>query len=326
MATISFGGLISGLNTTEIIDAIMAAERIPVDQMEAKQEIYESKIEDYQSLNSYLLSLQVSVTQLSYASTFSGRSVTVSDGDYLGATITTSAKVGTYTIEIDQLATSQSISSDYISDPESAMGYEGDIIVDGVTISIESDDTYEDLVSKINNATSNVSASLLQTTDENYKLVLTAAQSGEGNIDLRDANDSGILESLGLTTDTFTLRNEITNGTQSEGYTSSTTALSELLNLTSPALSGSIVISDGTDTTTINIDLDDENTTLESIRDAINAEGNGITASIVEEEVDGETVYRLQIEGAGEIDFSSSDATGQNVLETLGFIQADIKK
>ena len=69
----SVDGLISGLDTTELIDSIMAVERRSVLLLEARKERYTNRVLSSQSVTAKLLSLQSGADALSRSTTFDAR-------------------------------------------------------------------------------------------------------------------------------------------------------------------------------------------------------------------------------------------------------------
>lgn len=104
---VSFGGLESGLDTSEIISAEMAIYEEPLDSLESQQTSLNTQISDYQTLNSQMLSLQQAAdalaTPASYDEAFSASS---SNAAVASGTITGGTSVGSTTFTVDQLATS----------------------------------------------------------------------------------------------------------------------------------------------------------------------------------------------------------------------------
>jgi len=105
------GGLASGMDTQALIDKIMTAERVPLDRLEQKRNTLSYQKSMLQDINLKLFELQNKTTDLIFSRTFSSKSVTASDDKLLSAVASTSAKVGSYTLKVKQLATPTSISS-----------------------------------------------------------------------------------------------------------------------------------------------------------------------------------------------------------------------
>ncbi|HNW33662.1 MAG TPA: flagellar filament capping protein FliD [Candidatus Ozemobacteraceae bacterium] len=105
------GGLASGMDTQALIDKIMTAERVPLDRLEQKRNTISYQKSMLQDINLKLFELQNKTTDLIFSRTFNSKSVSASDDKLLSAVASTSAKVGTYTLKVKQLATPTTISS-----------------------------------------------------------------------------------------------------------------------------------------------------------------------------------------------------------------------
>jgi flagellar hook-associated protein 2 len=116
---VSFGGLESGLDTSEIISAEMAIFEQPLDSLKTQQTSLNTQISDYQTINSQLLSLQQAADALAdpiaYDQAFSATS---SNSSVATGTITSGTSAGAVTLAVDQLATgSTQISSGTVASP-----------------------------------------------------------------------------------------------------------------------------------------------------------------------------------------------------------------
>ena len=103
---VSFGGLESGLNTSEIISAEMQVFEQPLDALQTQQSTLNTQISDYQAINSQLLTLQQSADALAdpvaYDEAFSASS---SNSSIATGTISSGSQAGSVTLAVDQLAT-----------------------------------------------------------------------------------------------------------------------------------------------------------------------------------------------------------------------------
>jgi len=321
MVQLAVTGLISNLDTDSIIDALVEVRRQPAALLEQKQETQSSLLVALQNLNARMLSLSVSTSSLSDTRTFQANQANSSNTSVLMASATYLADPGSYTIEVQTLAQSHSIAGGTFADQTEALELEGQFFIDGELITVESSDSLSTIATAINNQTSTVRASVLEVADDEYRLVLTRREAGAESIELFEASASGVLSSLGLIAGTSTIANPVTNGGRGVGLTEDSTAVGSLLELSSPAPSGTITLDDGSGP--INVAIDLEADSLQAIATAINDEatlqGSTVTASVVTEEVDGETVYRLEITGDDSVSFTDDN----NVLQSLQILQAD---
>ncbi|MGA1198532.1 MAG: flagellar cap protein FliD N-terminal domain-containing protein, partial [Candidatus Latescibacterota bacterium] len=306
---VSFSGLSSGIDTATIVEQLIAIERRPVTLLENQQIREENKLTVLQEINTSLLTTKTSVEALSKPEGFDLFNVSSSHEDIVGVSSTGGAASGSFSVEVLGLAQAQTRSSQSFSSKSTALGLGGDIVINGKAITINSDDTLTDLQDSINDANAGVTAQILQVSSTDFRLLITSENTGVEGFSLLDASATDVLQGLGFTNTSTSIKNAITGGAQSEQFVSSTTAVGSLLGVnTSP--SGSVTI--GNQTVAINLATD----SLQDIKDAIDAAGPaGVTTSIVTEEDDnGSTVFRLQIDG------TTTFADDGNVLEALGVL------
>lgn len=101
---ITFGGIISGLDTNAIIDAMLSVRRLPIGRLERRAELIYFEKQAYQRINSHILTLQNATLNLRYESTFRRKSVISSSEALLNATAGYGALNRSYSVEIDQVA------------------------------------------------------------------------------------------------------------------------------------------------------------------------------------------------------------------------------
>jgi flagellar hook-associated protein 2 len=105
-APVSFGGLLSGLNTSQIINAELAAYEQPLQQLQAQQSSLSTQASDYQTINSELLALQQAgdalASPLAYDQAYS---VASSNSSVATGSVTSGSQAGSISLAVDQLAT-----------------------------------------------------------------------------------------------------------------------------------------------------------------------------------------------------------------------------
>lgn len=108
MGTITSGiGLVSGLNTSSIIDGLMKIEERPKTDLETRMTEAGKKKDAFNNLSLELTALKVSVLALNKTSTFNNRSVTSSNESLLTASASAGAAKGTYSFQVSRLVTTQ---------------------------------------------------------------------------------------------------------------------------------------------------------------------------------------------------------------------------
>jgi flagellar hook-associated protein 2 len=116
---VSFSGLVSGLNTQSIINAEMAVYEQPLTNLQTEQSTINTKIADYQAINTQLLTLQQSADALADPSAFNeAYSASSSASSVATASVTSGTQTGSLTFAVDQLAVgSTQISAGTVASP-----------------------------------------------------------------------------------------------------------------------------------------------------------------------------------------------------------------
>ena len=295
-------GLVSGLETDSIITSLINIEKAPITKLQQKQAVYQSKISSFGMLKSSLSTLQTAVSALKNPDNFSaGYTSTSSNKDFLGVSVSdaTSVSAGTYKIKINQLATSAQMTGYTYSENSSTVGTGtlhfrvGDGNKQSVSINTENQ-SLEEIAQAINDAEADVTASVLKVAENDYRLTLTANDTG---------NDiSYSFQETGFTFDTSAQAGK-TNGEtmKSQAFNSDSTAL---------GLTGTLSVN-GTDIALTGTE------NLNDIKTAVDAIA-GISAAV---NFDTETgKYSLSVTNdtaKGEINLSFRDSTDSTGLSHL---------
>ena len=92
---VSFSGLVSGLNTQSIISAEMAVYEQPLNNLQTEQSTINTKITDYQAINTQLLSLQQAADALAYPAAFNeAYAAASSDSSIATASVSSGTQTG----------------------------------------------------------------------------------------------------------------------------------------------------------------------------------------------------------------------------------------
>jgi len=190
MAGITIDGLVSGLQTADLIAELMEAERAPITRMESTKEEYQNKISLLQDLSLKLSTLKISADTLNTSSLYGARAVTSSQENVLTASAQSGAPTGRYTIQVEQIALAHQLASGVTSDPSARVFGIGTITLQvgsgsPVTINITSDNnSLNGIRDAINNAGLPITASIVGSGSE-YRLVILSNTTGtEGQITL----------------------------------------------------------------------------------------------------------------------------------------------
>jgi flagellar hook-associated protein 2 len=189
--TIAVDGIVSGLDTSAIIDSLVAVYSVSKDGLEDKVDDYEDKQEALTSLMSRLDDLTSSLETLNESTSFRAYTASSSDETAVLAEATGEAIAGAYTVEVSQLATSET----EVSDQSFASYTAADTIAYGdytitygsdapVTVTLDSSQTsLDDLASAINDQVEGVTAYIINNGSaiDPYQLVLVGEDTGVEN-------------------------------------------------------------------------------------------------------------------------------------------------
>jgi len=107
----SVDGLVSGLNTTDIINQLIATERSTQDQLKATQQKAKDQIAAYQSLNTKLASLRDAAANLAKSTGWAAMKASSSNSNVATATAASGAFGGSLTFTVGNLATAAAVVS-----------------------------------------------------------------------------------------------------------------------------------------------------------------------------------------------------------------------
>jgi flagellar hook-associated protein 2 len=176
-------GLVSGLNTTQIISQLMKLERSSQDRLRVQQTQTETGISALRSLNAKFLSISSAAKTLMGASGWNAAAATSSDVTRASATSKAGAAAGEVTFAVKQLASTEVLKSagtvTATTDLVAAASSTFTITKDGTAVSVSTGDgTLAGVVDGINAAKAGVTASMVQVSPGAYALQLTSTTSG----------------------------------------------------------------------------------------------------------------------------------------------------
>lgn len=205
MSTNFVSGLVSGVDTTALVDATIQAQSGPLLLLQRRQATETARLSAWKSLEAILVSLKAESDRLGKASLWNSLATSSSDEEALTASATGQTALGEHEIFVVALATANQIrSQDYATRTTEVGQGTLTIGVGGNTteLTVASGTTLEELVDQINTSEAEVTASLVSGRNDDgdpvLHLVLTGTQTGaEEKIDI-----SGTL--TGGTSPTFT--------------------------------------------------------------------------------------------------------------------------
>jgi flagellar hook-associated protein 2 len=224
---VQLSGGSSNIDFVDTVDKMIAARRIPADNLERRVEENDEKIAALKELQTLMGSLKDAMSNLYGATSFdnsknifeSKQIYASSDGSdagtLMGVTASNAAQTGSYTFEIDQVASKHKLSSDTQAVAASAdvtgITGTGTFTVTGgtgsSTITINGGESLQDIRDKINNVkgTTGVQASVVKVSDTESTIILTSTEEGVDNR-MSFSDDTGsVLQNLGILTDPTTI-------------------------------------------------------------------------------------------------------------------------
>jgi flagellar hook-associated protein 2 len=322
-ATLNLTGLVSNTDWQSLVSSINAAQ-LQAAQAPLNSELtgQQNTLSAWQSFNTSLSAVTNYITTnnlntatgyQSYDASMTCSDSSITPSNVLSASIGTGTiAAGTYAIEVSNLAAPEQIASGSFTSSSTALGISGEMVINGTTVTVASTDSLIGVANAINSANAGVSASVLAISGSDYRLTLQSTGAGSSSISLQDGEGSSVLESLNLGTQ---LPNQSGSDALSDSYSSESTPVGTLLNLTSPP-SGSIEI-EGSDNNWHSVAVNLGTDSLQTIATSItNAAIPGVSASVVPTTTGGTTTYQLEITNVNATNLQDSN----NVLNTLGIV------
>ena len=201
MAGIQLSGLASGFDWKTFTDSVMEMERAPARRYEAEQTKNDNKKAQLSSLGTKLASLQTAMTALASSSLGAGRKVVNENSSaVVQATVSSATPVGTYEVEVTQLATASRLTGGVAAQPGAT--YAGTLNIKSTAagvptpITITADMDVADIVAAINDSEAGVTAICNKA---GTQIVVTNQVTGAGNdIVVTDESGGALKGILGL--------------------------------------------------------------------------------------------------------------------------------
>lgn len=236
-ASSSYVSGLTDLDTAELVQDAYDAKMEVADTVEAEIDDIELEIAAFEDLQTLLESLEDAAEALtaetelesSRDDVWVGKSAYLSSSDantdasdVFGVLVDDTAAAGSYTLEITQLATAHKLGGDTYTDSTSELALSGTISLvagddyEAVDIAITDDMSLDDIADAINDETSStgVSASVLQISDDEFMLVLSAVDTGQEITFDTDGADTTLAQSLGFVAADGSYSNELVTADQ----------------------------------------------------------------------------------------------------------------
>jgi flagellar hook-associated protein 2 len=193
MASVSFSGLGSGLDTGSIVDQLVAVERSSADKLSTRQGYLTTQVSLVGGISSALAALGTAVRGMDLASELQPRTATSSDS-HVSVAASTGAAAGSHAIRVINTAQNQVVSSrGFASTAAGVLGAGGVTLTqpDGSAKNVtwSATDSLTTVADRISAAGANVKGSVVFD-GTSYRLVVTSTASGSaGAVTFSDAGD-----------------------------------------------------------------------------------------------------------------------------------------
>ncbi|HHN46159.1 MAG TPA: hypothetical protein ENN09_01840 [Planctomycetes bacterium] len=201
MANFYVSGLMSGLDTNNLISQLMSIERRPLNTLLNNISSAKRLKDVFGELNTALLALKDAAAKAGTAAAFSGLKAVSSDASLLGASAGSAASAGTYTFTVVHALTRGLDASNAFADADSTTG-EGTLVFfvggeEAGQVELTDTDTYASVVEKINAAGLGLTASMISA-DGGYRILVEAPDSGAAS-DVEITSTAGDLSFVTVT-------------------------------------------------------------------------------------------------------------------------------
>lgn len=182
MSTFSIDGLISGLNTTDVINRLLEIERAPIRRLQARKAEANTRLSAWRDLNAKLTALLDRAAALARGLTYRAARAVTSDARVASASASAGAPPGTYALGVIRLASAHQLSTDPYADKDAPVFGTGTltITVGGASTQVavaEGQNSLAGIAGAINAANAGVHAAVVQT-GGGYRLLVTSRTTG----------------------------------------------------------------------------------------------------------------------------------------------------
>ena len=122
MSNISFDGLITGLDTTAMIQRLMAVERQPLVRLQERQKAFDARVTAWGDISTSLSSVRTALSNILSPAKFDLFSATSSDKSILTATASPTASPGALTFRVTALAAAHQVMSQAFTSSSQLVG------------------------------------------------------------------------------------------------------------------------------------------------------------------------------------------------------------
>jgi len=282
--SVQVDGLISGLDTTALIDSIIAASGIPKQAIEARVTDYETKADRISDLVNRIADITTALDDMAAIGDFRSFAADYAENDAFSVAVDGEAVEGSYDIEITEMAKAEQWVSDGFSSSSTDAGLVGDLVFeyDGETSKITTDGmTLTEIAAEVNDV-DGLTAYVMNTGDATspYRLVIQGDDRGSDySIDF-SGSDPPVSAGLGFDTSA-----NQTVAAASAALTINGVAVTSDTNTVTDAIPGMTLTITGTTTDAVTVDVSSDPEAIEekvqAFVDAYNDVANFISTNSI---------------------------------------------
>lgn len=186
MAIAGVDGLVSGIKSNDIIDALIQADRASAGVLERRSGLFQKRLDAVRAFNTRLLAAQIDAATLKSSGTFLARTATVSNATALGVTASTVATPGSYAVNVKavaaahQVSTGSALASASVANGTGTLTIKAGNGVEKVLNLDPSNSSLDGIAKAINDANAGMTAQVVNT-GSGYKMFLQAKETGLAN-------------------------------------------------------------------------------------------------------------------------------------------------
>lgn len=202
----SISGLISGIQTADLVNQIIAASSGPLLRTQQQSSLAAQQKSVLDTAKGLLDTLQSAAKTLRDGTAFDAMSAVTAplagSKPLVSASAAPEAIPATYQVQVSSLAATQKLGSTAVASPTTALGVTGTISVNGTAITIQATDSLNDIRDAINLANTGtsatkVTATILSVGTSDHRLILQSDTPGTAGATLADTTGT-VLQSLGI--------------------------------------------------------------------------------------------------------------------------------
>jgi len=251
--SVYFSGMISGLDTDELIRQLMAIERRPITLMKQKISRIEEQQSAWRDVNTRLSNLESKLKELLNEDLFAAMKATSSAEGVARASVRAGAPAATYRVEVKQLAQAY-VGAGAKVDLSATVAAEGSLTVkvgdQETVVTVKAGASLQDVAKAINDQVEGIRASVVNVDGQQARLVLESLTPGAQHT-VEVQGDAGLLTELGLQHGLETIR-----VAQNAIFTVNGLEIERSTNEISDALEGVTFTLEGLGETTITVSQD----------------------------------------------------------------------